>query len=259
MAPILPNCNRREWSNEPRTHAPNVAKSLEQREVLVRTRARGKFATGSGEHYRTVAQCVVPVPNQAATGGHRPRSTHADRDVASRPVDVAREPISIRQRKKEIPKMKQVSASCQRPRGHDLHVRFCVKCPGAGNAHLGVGRRRRCQSLQPHGAVQDVRRRDLEDRYRRRDQLPRSGGFGGGDHHEVDLDHLRQPRRRRSSRRAPTASSSTFQTRPTESSLKGSTSKAWEQVSTASPSSPEEGSRFASARSGISGAARATA
>ena len=41
-------------------------------------------------------------------------------------------------------------------------------------------------------------------------------------------------------------------TRATKSSLKGSTSKAWEQVSTESISSPEEGSLFAGASSGIS-------
>src|SRR5258708_18984945 len=31
-------------------------------------------------------------------------------------------------------------------------------CQGAGDAHLGLRRRRRCQSMQPHGTMQDLRR-----------------------------------------------------------------------------------------------------
>ena len=62
-------------------------------------------------------------------------------------------------------------------------------CPG--DANLGFGRRRRRQSVQPHRAVQDLRRRDLQDRRQRRDQLPRSRRLRRGDHHQVDHHRLR--------------------------------------------------------------------
>ena len=38
---------------------------------------------------------------------------------------------------------------------------------GAGDTNLGLGRRRRRQSVQPHGTLQDLSGRDLKDRRRR--------------------------------------------------------------------------------------------
>ncbi len=57
---------------------------------------------------------------------------------------------------------------------------FClIALPAYAQAtRTWVWSRRRRQSLQPHGALQELRGGDLEDGYERRNQLPRSGGFG---------------------------------------------------------------------------------
>ena len=66
-----------------------------------------------------------------------------------------------------------------------------------GLAHLGLRRRRRRQPLRPHGPVQDVRRRNLEDRLGRRDQLPRSRRLRRRDDHQGDHDQVPVHRGRR--------------------------------------------------------------
>src|SRR5438552_1942574 len=57
---------------------------------------------------------------------------------------------------------------------------FALCRAGAGaDPHLGFGGRRRRQPVQPHRAVQDLSRRDLEDRGGRRNHCLDPGGFGG--------------------------------------------------------------------------------
>ena len=75
---------------------------------------------------------------------------------------------------------------------------------GAGDAHVDLGRRRRRQSVQPDGALQDVRRRHQQDRHQRRDQLPRSRPLRRGDDHQVDHASTVTRSTRASSRAAST-------------------------------------------------------
>ena len=61
----------------------------------------------------------------------------------------------------------------------------------ASDPHLGFGRRRRCQPVQPHRAVQDLRRRHLQDRAGGEINCLDPGGFGGVTITKSIIDHLR--------------------------------------------------------------------
>ena len=85
----------------------------------------------------------------------------------------------------------------------DKHVSQCP-VPGPGSrASATTSIRAAARRLQ------DLRRRDLEDRRRRRDQLPRSGRLRRGQHHQVDDHRLRLDASAASSPPTRTASSST--------------------------------------------------